>query len=960
MCKPFGYFIKSRWMKVFILISLLLSLIISAQDVGAEWRIPVLAYHYIAEDLSGVPAGLKDYYVTPDQFENHLDIIQAYGYTSVSLADLAAFMEDPIENPLPAKPVVITFDDGQQGIYEYAYPALKERNMTATFYIVTDYVEDLDADRCVTFNWDGVPSCQVIWPELVEMAADGFEIGSHTKTHPGNLDDLYEDDPVTLTAELVGAKQALEDHLGENTVSTFAYPHGIGADNAAIKQILEDNEFIGAVAYGGDYEDLVDPATDNIFALPRMSVHLGHTNILNVDNPWYFFITRLEPDILLPVIANMDIFVTDGDGAPRSQFYPGDEVIISVQLENWGEPVDVKAQLNLENLNGVMFDSHPDGDQISIPLPENELYEFAWTIPDDPAMIGPFDYQFRVMDWHFLMQYFRIISTAMLFEVKEKTPVFNAGADVVINEDSGLFNANGWAGDIDAGLPTYPDQVVTFSLSDYDTTLFSEQPQINAYGDLRFVTQVNAYGSTQVTVFLKVMDSTNGTVLRNTISQTFNITIVGNNDAPTFTMGADIQVDEDCGAQTITNWVTNINPGQADEVGQTLTFHLSGYDETLFSVSPAINEAGDLSFTPAENANGSTMVSIVLSDNGGIENGGNDTSELRTFMITINPVNDIPGFQKGADIHIFEDDETVTIPGWAKAMHAGPANEHHQMLTFEMIMDDDSLFETLPEVNTLNGDLNFTPADNANGAALVTVRLFDQIDFSKPETFSITIDPVNDAPGFTKGMDIRVGEDSGAQIITNWATEIIRGPVDEVDQTLTFYLSGYDADLFSVPPAISDVGDLTFMPAEHANGSTTVVVRLHDDGGTANGGGDSSDEQTFTITVDAINDVPVAVNDAYGVDQNRQLVVEAAGVLRNDQDVEGDSLIAELVSSVAHGKLIFNADGSFSYTSRIGFTGVDHFTYRVWDGQNYSDTANVNISVPFIPVQIYLPMIINN
>jgi peptidoglycan/xylan/chitin deacetylase (PgdA/CDA1 family) len=856
MYKPFGYFIKSRWMKVFIFFSLLLSLIISAQVVDAEWRIPVLAYHYIAEDLSGVPAGFIDYYVTPEQFENHLDIIQAYGYTSVSLADLSAFMEDPIENPLPAKPVVITFDDGQQGIYEYAYPALKERNMTATFYIVTDYVEDLDMDRCVAFNWDGVPSCQVIWPELVEMAADGFEIGSHTKTHPGNLDDLYENDPVTLTAEIVDSRQALEDHLGENTVSTFAYPHGIGAENAAIKQILEENGFIGAVAYGGDYEDLVDPATDNIFALPRMSVHLGHTNILNVDNPWYFFITRLEPDILLPVIANMDIFVTDGDGAPRSQFYPGDEVIISVQLENWGEPVDVKAQLNLENMNGIMFDSHPDADQISIPLQANELYEFTWTIPDDPAVIGPYDYQFRVMDLHFLMQYFRIISTAILFEVKEKTPVFYAGADVIVNEDSGLFNANGWASDIDAGLPTYPDQVVIFSLSDYDPTLFSEQPQINANGDLSFVTQANAYGSTQVTVFLKVMDSTDGTVLRSAISQTFNITIVGNNDAPTFTMGADIQVDEDSGAQTITEWVSNINPGQADEVGQTLTFQLSGYGETLFSVSPAINEAGDLSFTPAENANGSTIVSIVLSDNGGTENGGNDTSDVQTFSITINAVNDIPTF--------------------------------------------------------------------------------------------------------TKGQDIQVDEDCGMQIFTGWATKISPGPADEFQQTLTFHLSGYDTTMFSVQPEITETGDLTFTPSEDANGSTTLFVRLSDDGGTANGGGDSSDEQTFTITVDAVNDVPRANDDVFAVDQSRKLVIEAPGILANDFDVEGDSITVELVSSVNHGKLEFNQNGSFSYSSRIGFAGTDYFIYRVWDGQNYSDPAIVRIIVPIIPVQIYLPMIINN
>ena len=62
--------------------------------------------------------------------------------------------------------------------------------------------------------------------------------------------------------------------------------------------------------------------------------------------------------------------------------------------------------------------------------------------------------------------------------------------------------------------------------------------------------------------------------------------------------------------------------------------------------------------------------------------------------------------------------------------------------------------------------------------------------------------------------------------------------------------------LFAVRPAMSATGTLTYTPAANANGAATVTVQLHDNGGTANGGVDTSAAQTFTITVTAVNDAP--------------------------------------------------------------------------------------------------------
>jgi VCBS repeat-containing protein len=100
-----------------------------------------------------------------------------------------------------------------------------------------------------------------------------------------------------------------------------------------------------------------------------------------------------------------------------------------------------------------------------------------------------------------------------------------------------------------------------------------------------------------------------------------------------------------------------------------------------------------------------------------------------------------------------------------------------------------------------------------------------------------------------------------------------------------------------------------------------------------------------TITVNAINDAPVAPDDAYSTDENVVLNVSAPGVLENDTDVEGHPLTASLVSDVSHGTLVLNADGSFTYTPAANFHGTDSFTYKASDGVAESATVTVNITV---------------
>jgi len=119
----------------------------------------------------------------------------------------------------------------------------------------------------------------------------------------------------------------------------------------------------------------------------------------------------------------------------------------------------------------------------------------------------------------------------------------------------------------------------------------------------------------------------------------------------------------------------------------------------------------------------------------------------------------------------------------------------------------------------------------------------------------------------------------------------------------------------------------------------------------------NSNPATVTITVTPVNDAPVAANDAYAVTENLSLTVAAPGVLANDTDTDSPaSLTALTVTNPLTGSLTFNADGSFTYTPALNFTGVVTFTYRANDGLENSNPATVTITV--IPFQLYLPLIL--
>ncbi len=336
---------------------------------------------------------------------------------------------------------------------------------------------------------------------------------------------------------------------------------------------------------------------------------------------------------------------------------------------------------------------------------------------------------------------------------------------------------------------------------------------------------------------------------------TVTITVNAVNDAPVITEGDSVAVtmSED---NSPTPFALTLHASDPD-VGDTLTWSIS--TQPTNGTASMVTDS-TMTYTPHANYNGTDSFDVQVSDG----NGGTDTI---TVNVTIEAVNDAPSFTKGANQSVNEDAGPQTVSNWATNISKGPANEAAQTLTFTATNNNNALFAAQPAINSA-GTLTYTPAANAYGVATVTLTLKDSggtlnggVDTSAAQTFTITVNAVNDAPSFTKGVNQSVNENAGPQTVSNWATNISKGPANEAAQTLAFTTTNTDTALFSAQPAISATGTLTYTPAANAKGSTTVTVTLKDNGGTLNGGVDTSAAQSFMITVLDMPDPEISLRE---------------------------------------------------------------------------------------------------
>ena len=168
--------------------------------------VPILVYHNLGPQAKGRLV------LAARSFEEQMRYLKAQGYRVVSLAEFVEFMRG--RRQLPRRSVVLSFDDGYRAFKDYAYPVLKELGFTATLFVYTDYV--------------GASRNALSWAELRQLAAEGFEVHAHSKSHAdlrraqGERDAQF---AKRMQAELVDVVRIFERQLGRPT-PLLAYPYG--------------------------------------------------------------------------------------------------------------------------------------------------------------------------------------------------------------------------------------------------------------------------------------------------------------------------------------------------------------------------------------------------------------------------------------------------------------------------------------------------------------------------------------------------------------------------------------------------------------------------------------------------------------------------------------------------------------------------------------------------------------
>lgn len=217
----------------------------------ATGTVPVLMYHSIA---TGATRRFRRFVVDPGEFAAQMEYLDAAGYQPVTAAELAG-------GRLPARPVVLTFDDAYADFYTAALPVLREHGFPATLYVPTAYVGGTTGFN-VSMGEQG--RAVLSWRALADIAAEGVEVAAHSHTHP-QLDRVP---AAVVSDEVRRSRSLLEDTLG-CAVAGFAYPFGYW--NRAVRAAVA----AAGYRYACAVDELMTAPGDDLLTLPRLTVNAG-------------------------------------------------------------------------------------------------------------------------------------------------------------------------------------------------------------------------------------------------------------------------------------------------------------------------------------------------------------------------------------------------------------------------------------------------------------------------------------------------------------------------------------------------------------------------------------------------------------------------------------------------------------------------------------------------------------
>jgi hypothetical protein len=507
---------------------------------------------------------------------------------------------------------------------------------------------------------------------------------------------------------------------------------------------------------------------------------------------------------------------------------------------------------------------------------------------------------------------------AITTAINNEQPVVSAGNDYTVPASTPL-KLQGTATDSD-------DDILSYSWEQFDLGSVSTDATSMVDDGSRPLFRTYLPTSESSRYLPKLTDLIAGT---NTIGETFATTsrdmtfklIVRDGKGNTANDDMKVAVDSASGPFTITapiagdSWTNNLNP--------TITWNIANTNQ------PPVDCANvDMLFSTD---NGITFDTVLLQStaNDGTEQISMPAVKTTTARLLIKCSDNIFfAINSGR----FSVDGTTGVAPQITGQSVLTLDEDTSLtLTFEslVVVDNDSAYPTgfnmtlsAGDNYTVNGN-QITPTANFNGSLTIPVILNDGTLDSNLFNLDVTVNPVNDAPSIINQNTIEINEDNTIAINTAQLT------IEDVDNTVD--------DMTIVVKAGSNytLNDNVLSPTANFSGILAIPVAVTD-------GEITTPEFTLIITVNAVNDNPIATDDNLTVEENS--VNNNLSILSNDSDVDQDALTISAINYTGSGILV-NASSALTYTPGHNFDGNETVTYTVSDGNGGTATATLTIKV---------------
>jgi VCBS repeat-containing protein len=429
---------------------------------------------------------------------------------------------------------------------------------------------------------------------------------------------------------------------------------------------------------------------------------------------------------------------------------------------------------------------------------------------------------------------------------------------------------------------------------------------VGRYGSFTYTPDGDFSGTDQFTYMANDIDGEGGLA-------TVTLTVEAVNDAPVsaedaYSTAEDEPLTVDATAGVLAN--------DSDADGDALSVSL--VDEPSHG-TVTVAEDGSFVYTPDPDFHGEDSFTYVASD-------GQVETEVASVTIMVEAVNDAP--TAGEDAYSVAEDNALLVEA-GEGVLANDTDVDGDALSVSLVGEPSHGTVTLAE----DGSFEYMPEPGFHGEDSFTYVTSDGQSESTETLVAIAVEAINDAP-VSAGDAYVVAEDSALTV--DAIGGVLANDTDVDGDALTASL--VDKPSHGTVTLAAD-GSFEYTPAADFAGEDSFTYLAGD--GQADG-----ELTTVAITVEAMNDAPAPVGDAYTVAEDGLLTVEAiGGVLSNDLDVDGDALSVSLVDEPSYGTVTLGSDGSFEYTPAANFHGEDSFTYMASDGQAESETITVAITV---------------